>query len=365
MSRRAFQRSTVTSGASWVVPAFLLRGFWDELQKRGVQLRELERLSGISRPRLDSFSSTLSDQEVYRLYEAALALTGDAALGVTVGNAMSVASLHLVGQLFVTSVTLRQAIELAMRAAPHLRQRTLWLDELPGGRVRVGHLCEQPRRPGARVDSEMTGVFMSKLASHFLERPSEMLAVQFPFPVPEDTSVYLRVFPGGVQFDADGTFVVLPAAALDRRRSGVDPSLPRQLLQLAWDHYGTAHVGADSVWTYRVRCALRAQIAPMLVDAGTLARQLGLSQRALSRRLGREGASLSTLIDETQYERAQAFLRRPQVTAKEVARALGYAELSSFFRAFRRWSGGLTPSQDRRRQPERLATAVGENDPKL
>jgi AraC-like DNA-binding protein len=331
------------------MPAFLLRGFWDELEKRVVSVRELERLSGVTRPRRGDFSSTVSEQDAYRLYEAALALTGDEALGVSVGDAMSVASLHLVGQLFVASVTLRQAIELAIRAEQHLRQRSLWLEDQPNGRVRLGHFSEQSGRPGARVDAEMTGVLMCKLAAHFLDYPSEVLTVQLPFPAPEDASTYLRVFPGGVQFDADGTFIVLPRVALDRRRSGVDPTLAHQLLQLAQDRYGTAQVGADSDWAHQVRRALRAQAAPRLVDPKALARQFGLSLRALSRRLAREEVSFSSLIDEALYERARALLRRPTASAKEVAAALGYAELSSFFRAFRRWSGGLTPTEYRQR----------------
>jgi AraC-like DNA-binding protein len=331
------------------MPAFLLRGFWDELEKRRVSLRELERLSSVTRPRRGDFTFTVSEQDTYRLYEAALLLTGDEALGVSVGDAMSIASLHLVGQLFVASVTLRQAIELAIRAEQHLRQRTLWLEEQPNGQVRLGHFSEPPSRPGVRVDAEMTGVFMCKLVAPFLERASEMPTVQFPFPAPQDPSTYLRVFPGGVEFDADGTFIVLPRVVLDRRRSGVDPTLPQQLLQLAQDRYGTAQVGDNSDWAHQVRRALRAQAAPRLVDPAALARHFGLSLRALSRRLAREGVNLSTLIDEALYERARALLRRPTTTAKEVAAALGYAELSSFFRAFRRWSGDLTPRQYRQR----------------
>lgn len=79
-----------------------------------------------------------------------------------------------------------------------------------------------------------------------------------------------------------------------------------------------------------------------------MARQLGVSVRGLARRLAREGENLTSLLDEALYERAQALLRRPDATVAQVAEALGYAELSSFFRAFRRWSGGLTPSGFRR-----------------
>jgi AraC-like DNA-binding protein len=126
--------------------------------------------------------------------------------------------------------------------------------------------------------------------------------------------------------------------------------LPKQLLQLAQDQYGTAQADADSNWAQRVRNALRAHAVPRLIDPEILARQFRLSRRGLSRRLASEGVSLSTLIDEALYERACTLLRRPQATAKDVAAALGYAELSSFFRAFRRWSGGLTPQEYRQRE---------------
>lgn len=336
--------------ARWVMPAFLLRGFWDELHTRGVSLSELEQLSGVPRPRGDEFSSTISDQDAYRLYEAASALTGDEALGVSVGSALSVASLHLVGQLFVASITLRQAIQLAIRAERHLRQRAPSMDEQPRALVRVGNLCEPHPRPGARVDAELTGVFMCKLVAPFLERPSEMLTVQFPFQAPRDLSPYQRVFPGRVQFDADGTFIVFPREALDRRRVGIDPTLSQQLLRLAHDQYGTTQADADSNWAQRVRCALRAHAVPRLIDPEILARQFRLSKRGLSRRLASEGSSLSVLIDEALYERARTLLRRPTATSQDVATALGYAELSSFFRAFRRWSGGLTPNEYRLRK---------------
>jgi AraC-like DNA-binding protein len=263
---------------------------------------------------------------------------------------MSVASLHLVGQLFVASVTLRQAIRLAIRAQRHLRQRAPCMDEQPGGEVRVGNFSEPHPRPGARVDAELTGVFMCKLVAPFLERPSEMLSVQFPFSAPRDLRPYQLVFPGRIEFDADGTFIVFPRTALDRRRIGVDPMLPQQLLQLAQDQYGTTLADADANWTQRVRGALRAHAAPRLLDPEVLAQQFRLSRRGLSRRLASEGLSLSTLIDEALYERARTLLRSPQATSKDVAAALGYAELSSFFRAFRRWSGGLTPHEYRERQ---------------
>jgi AraC-like DNA-binding protein len=131
-----------------------------------------------------------------------------------------------------------------------------------------------------------------------------------------------------------------------RHRSGADPWLRDQLFKLAVDRYGTAKACTD--WSGRVRRALRVHAAPRLVNLSALAEQCGMSRRGLSRRLAKEGVTVSELIDEVLFERARPLLRRPGATATQVAEALGYAELSSFLRAFRRWSGGLTPSAYRR-----------------
>jgi AraC-like DNA-binding protein len=155
-----------------------------------------------------------------------------------------------------------------------------------------------------------------------------------------------RMFPGGVRFDAEGTFVYLPSRALAQRRSGADPPLLDHLQNLALEQYSASSTEDD--WTTRVRSALCTETTPLSSDARVVAGQLGVSVRGLGRNLAREGSTLKALMAEALYERAQDLLRRQDATAAQVAEMLGYAEVSSFFRAFRRWSGGVTPSTYRR-----------------
>jgi AraC-like DNA-binding protein len=235
-----------------------------------------------------------------------------------------------------------------MRVQPYLGQRKTRIEELGNGELRLGISNRDPEdRPGARIEAELAGVVMHDVVLHFFADASHARPVlEFPFATPEDTRPYRHMFPGGVRFSGEGTFVYCPRSALAPRRSGADPGLIDHLLNLALTQYGAGNTAED--WTSRVRCALNAQAAPRQLDATALADQLGVSVRGLSRRLSREGSSLTSLLDEALYERAQRLLQRPGATAAQVAEALGYAELSSFFRAFRRWSGGLTPSAYRR-----------------
>ena len=334
-----------------MVPRFMLRGFWDELDKRGVSLTELEQQSGVAPPRRGDFLSVVPEQDMHRLFEVGLQLSGDATLGLSVGRAMGATSFHLIGHIVLASSTLPQAIKFAARAEPHVGMRAPRIKDLGQGVAGFGLFGEErSTSAGARVEAEMTAVLLHDVALYFLDAKVQNPAVHFAFSEPLDLAPYRMTFPGEVQFDAPGTYVSFPSKALRRRRSGADPTLLQQLFRLAEEQYAGADAGED--WTGRVRRALRGHTAPRLVTSESLAEQLGISARALARRLAGEGVSLSEVIDEVLYARAQYLLHRPGATAAGVAVALGYAELSSFFRAFRRWSGGLTPGEHRRGRSE-------------
>jgi AraC-like DNA-binding protein len=54
------------------------------------------------------------------------------------------------------------------------------------------------------------------------------------------------------------------------------------------------------------------------------------------------------LLDTMRYRAARTYLAQGDIAAAEVAYLLGFAEQSSFNRAFRRWAG-VTPTEYRRR----------------
>lgn len=78
--------------------------------------------------------------------------------------------------------------------------------------------------------------------------------------------------------------------------------------------------------------------------SGQLSRQatalaLGSSVRSLQRRLSALGTSYQELADARRRATALRLLRQPSLAVYEVALALGYQDVSSFNRAFKRWTG--------------------------
>lgn len=70
-----------------------------------------------------------------------------------------------------------------------------------------------------------------------------------------------------------------------------------------------------------------------------VADELGISPTTLRRRLRADGTSYQLLLDQARRQRCEAKLAERWLPGKSIAWELGYTEVNSFYRAFRRWTG--------------------------
>lgn len=143
-------------------------------------------------------------------------------------------------------------------------------------------------------------------------------------------------------------------AILDRPIPRADPQLGAYLLELA--EASTARVrgaldASAAALSDRVSRELRRRLAteePLGLEA--IAKALGTSERALQRGLSREGTRFRALLDAERRRVAELLLASPHAHVSDVARSLGFAEIASFSRAFKRWT---------RRSPVAYRRALG------
>ena len=99
---------------------------------------------------------------------------------------------------------------------------------------------------------------------------------------------------------------------------------------------------------------LRGSVATMLTNERRIPRlkQLaashGLSERSLGRLLAAGNTSFQAIVDDERRNRAAQMINDPSLSLKDMADLLGFPDVSSFGRSFRRWFG-QTPGHLRRR----------------
>ena len=95
----------------------------------------------------------------------------------------------------------------------------------------------------------------------------------------------------------------------------------------------------------RLKSAMAAACGPV-ATLESIASEMRMSPRTLQRRLTTEGTTFARVYETVREELARAYVADAKMPLTEIAFLLGYAELSAFLRAFKRWTG-KTPSQFR------------------
>ena len=91
---------------------------------------------------------------------------------------------------------------------------------------------------------------------------------------------------------------------------------------------------------------------PCLSD---VAKQLGMSDRTLQRRITQEGSTFRDLLSDARRDLSHHLLTDPATDIDEVACLLGYQDTTSFYRAFREWEG-MPPNRWREMNIHRIGT---------
>src|SRR5690606_396147 len=89
----------------------------------------------------------------------------------------------------------------------------------------------------------------------------------------------------------------------------------------------------------QIRNVLRALPAADWPTSEALAQSLCMSPSTLRRRLLAEGVQYQGIKDSLREEQATRWLAEPTISYPDIAERLGFADVSSFYKAFRKWTG--------------------------
>jgi AraC-like DNA-binding protein len=174
---------------------------------------------------------------------------------------------------------------------------------------------------------------------------------------PDDVAALERLLACRVRTRAPWSGLEFPKAALHTPLRRRDPVLRGLLEGQAADVSSRAPVDGPPSLAATVRASLGARL-PGKLSLSDVARQLGMAERTLQRRLAAEGASYGSVLDGVRREAAGRLLGSGSLTIPDVGYLLGFSEASAFHRAFRRWYAE-TPQEYRRRTMEAMSPRLG------
>ena len=156
----------------------------------------------------------------------------------------------------------------------------------------------------------------------------------------------MRAFFGtdDLAFGCEDSGFALTRSELERPMRLADPRAVDTLAPLVEAELGARPRGASL--TERVSTHLAGSL-PEGADVAEVARAMHMSARTLQRRLEREETRFTEVLDRARLVVARRLLGDPGVALTDIAFRLGFADLATFSRAFKRWTG-KPPGQWRR-----------------
>ncbi|WP_314388658.1 AraC family transcriptional regulator [Pseudomonas brenneri] len=219
---------------------------------------------------------------------------------------------------------------------------SLMLENLPAALVRQQSLAEivllepetEPRRAFTYFCYWM---IVHGVACWLAGRRIPILAIELRGAQPGFCDDYQVMFSDNLRFDRPRTRMIFSADCLDLpiKRS---PEELKRFLALAPANILVKYRDPDSL-AMRIKHDLRQRPAQQWPETESLAHDLCMSASTLRRRLAEEGQTYQGLKDSVRKELAVVWLAEADISFAEIASRLGFADVSSFYKAFRKWSG--------------------------
>jgi AraC-like DNA-binding protein len=199
---------------------------------------------------------------------------------------------------------------------------------------------------GLRQLLGLAGATLVLMGHRYAGRPVPPRCVELACERPADPGPWVAAFAAPVRFAVPLTRVVYSSSASEIAGVTSDAGLARILGRHADELL--ARLGDRTRWSGRARDAIAVQLRDGNVGIASVATAMAVSARTLQRRLREEGTTFEAALDETRFALATSYLRDPTLAVAEIAWLVGYAEIATFYRAFRRWTGS-TPAVYRSR----------------
>jgi AraC-like DNA-binding protein len=288
----------------------------------------------------------LTLRDAIELLNTSIEASGDPALGLRAGELIEPGDFDVLEYAAQSCTTLREAIGCIGR---YVR---LLSDAAEISLVETGEMATLRYRlvdplPQPAAANDFVVALLVRHARRHTAIEGLVTEVQFAHGPTPYLDEYARVFGAKITFAAPCNAIVMRRESLEapmqRANPRVSAAFELQVRRLL------GKLQENRTVRGRVRELVFAELSRGDIAMESVARKLAMSVATLRRRLEEEDTRFSEIVEALREELARQYLREKNHATSEVAFLLGFADVVSFHKAFKRWTG-QTPTEFRARE---------------
>lgn len=332
-------------------PSLLTSTLWFRFMLHAIEQTGLDSLAiaeevGLYTSTLLDPEAAISDEYSHLLMLAASNRSGDPHYGLHAAAHVKPTAFGALGYAMMSSPDLLSALKRtsSLGAAVTQAVTTRLVTGADGSRL---DFQMHPFSPSVcRHVQEFTIMLFLNFLRWLVGRPFHPLQVTLMTKAPESDAEYLACFGVMPKFEASMASLTFSVEQMSWPLIGSDPALVDIIDRYAGDR--ALHMGQPTASQLTRRAVMR-RIHDGEPTLAKTAGMLNIGTRTLQRRLESEGTTFQELIDLIRRDLLETHINNNDVSLKQLAAMLGFADQSSLTRAIHRWYD-MTPSELRQKR---------------
>jgi AraC-like DNA-binding protein len=306
----------------------------DSINAMGLDGKQIARDSGMDMHLFNNPEATVPDELTLTMLHKSVGMSGKPDFGLQAANIFKPNAFGAMGYSMMTAPTLEGALLRTLRYAGSITQASSSkLIPVEGG-AQFEIILQTSNLPGVEQNYEFLTLLVLNFLRWLVGSNIKPLRADFIHAKPSYAKSHQEFFGCPVHFNTGHTAMVFSHEQLKLPLITADA-----VMAVIHDRYAEEQMArlGGTPFTLQTRRLITQMLPDGEPSRQQIAQILNINDRTLQRRLLSENISFKDILDDVRRKLAEMYLANRNISLKEAASLLGFAEQSSFNRAIRRW----------------------------
>ncbi len=308
---------------------------WKVIESYGLDPEPYFRNAHIDPKLINDPRARFSLATIDKIYSDLFEAVNDPCMGLKLGSLWHPSHMASLGYAWLASSTLNTALKRLSRYVRIINDAiTVTLEEIDENIV-ITITSDDREIPTDYQQDSSSAILLTMCRANYGEGLNPV-TVSFEHVGSACSGEYYSFFRCPVEFGAKHNQMIFPLHVVNKQLTSSNPQLAQINDQVMLNYL--ADLDKEDI-VQQVKVAIIDQLPSGNVTDETISKAVFTSQRSLQRRLSEKGTTFKTILTEVRKDLALKYIHDRKLTLTEISFMLGFSEMSSFSRAFKRWTG--------------------------